>query len=203
MKTHPGRPLGLLQTVAEPSAPWKEIGMDFIVDFPANGDKTVIWTIIDLFSKKAHFVPCSGLPLARKLAKLFIQHIYRLHGVPRRIISDRGVQFTAQFWRNFIKLIGSSQGLSTAFHPSSNGASECVNAMVERYLCCYVSYQQSEWADLLPFAEVAYNNTVHHSTGMTPFKIVTGKKIVAIPELDIQQREPIAPKEWSAHIGRV
>lgn len=69
--------------------------MDFIVDLPESQGNTVIWTVIDLFSKQAHFVACSGLPSARKLAKLFITHIYhiyRLHGVPRRIVSYQGVQ---------------------------------------------------------------------------------------------------------------
>ncbi|KAM3833240.1 uncharacterized protein M6D78_011098 [Vipera latastei] len=61
-------------------------------------------------------------------------HVYRLHGVPRRIISDRGVQFTAQFWREFLRHIGSTQGLSSGYHPSTNGAAERVNATVERLL---------------------------------------------------------------------
>lgn len=117
--------------------------MDFVVDLPESNDNTVIWTIIDLFSKQAHFVPCTGLPLARKLAKLFIQHVYRLHGVPRHILSD-GVQFTARFWRHFIQAIGSTQRLSSAFRPSTNGAAERANAMVERYLRSYVSYQQTD-----------------------------------------------------------
>lgn len=75
----------------------------------------VIWTVIDLFSKRAHFIPCSRLWSACKLAKLFITHVYRLHGVPQWIISDWGVQFTARFWQEFIQRIGSSQGLSSAF----------------------------------------------------------------------------------------
>lgn len=82
-KSRPGKPLGLLQSVATPSRPWDEIIMDFVVDLPECNGNTVIWTIIDLFSKQAHFVPCRGLPSAWKLARLFIQHIYRLHRVPR------------------------------------------------------------------------------------------------------------------------
>lgn len=202
-KHRSGRPLGLLQSVADPHVPWEEIAMDFVVELPSSNGHNVIWTIIDLFSKQAHFVPCRGLPSARALAGLFIRHVYRLHGVPRRIISDRGVQFTARFWRQFLTRIGSSQGLSTAYHPSTNGAAERANAMVERYLRCYVSYQQDDWADLLPFAEVAYNNTVHRSTGLTPFRIVTGRDFTAIPELEDLTVEQGSPNEWSNRIGQV
>lgn len=91
-KTEDRKLLGLLQAVADPFRPW-EIRMDFIVDLPESNGHTVIWTVIDLFSKKVHFVPCSGLLSARKLEKLFIGHVYRLHRVPLHIISDRGVQF--------------------------------------------------------------------------------------------------------------
>ncbi|KAK9395824.1 retrotransposon-derived protein PEG10 [Crotalus adamanteus] len=182
MKRIPGKTPGLLQPVADPSQPWEEVAMDFIVDLPESKGNTVIWTVIDLFSKQAHFIACKGLPSAQRLAKLFLKHIYRLHGAPKRIISDRGVQFTAKFWRNFLTLIGSSQGLSSAFHPATNGAAEAANKMVEQYLRCYVSYQQTNWTDLLPFAEVAYNNSVHSSTGYTPFKVATGKEFNPIPE---------------------
>lgn len=92
-----GRPPRLLQQVADPCHPWKEIAMDFIVELPESRGNTVIWTMIDLFSKPAHFTACSGLPSARKLAKMFIKQVYQLHGVPRRIISDHRVQFTAKF----------------------------------------------------------------------------------------------------------
>ncbi|KAK9395678.1 hypothetical protein NXF25_019039 [Crotalus adamanteus] len=97
-KPQTGKPMGLLQTVADPSRPWEEITMDFIVALPENRGYNAIWTVVDLFSKHAYFIPCRGLPSARRLSRLFIQHIYRLHGTPRRIISDRGVQFTARFW---------------------------------------------------------------------------------------------------------
>lgn len=183
-KPKPGKPFGLLQSVANPCKPWEEIAMDFIVELPNSRGHTMIWTVIDLFSKQAHFIPCKGLPSAQHLACLFVHHIYQLHGVPKCIISDRGVQFTVKFWRNFLCYIGSAQGLSSAFHPSTNGAVEWTNTMVECYLRAYVSYQQDNWCELLPFAETAYNNSVHRSTGFTPFKIVTGKDFPAIPELD-------------------
>lgn len=158
--------------------------------------------VIDLFSKQAHFVPCKGLPSARRLAKLFVQHIYCIHSAPKWIISDRGPQFTAKFWKAFLKQTGTEQGLSSAFHPSTNGAAERANAMVERYLRSYVSYQQIDWYELLPFAESAYNNTVHSSIGYTPFKIVSGKEFSAIPELDTQTTGSTSPTHWGEKIRK-
>uniref|UniRef100_A0A2H6MZC8 Integrase catalytic domain-containing protein n=1 Tax=Micrurus carvalhoi TaxID=3147026 RepID=A0A2H6MZC8_9SAUR len=154
---------------------------------------------MDLFSKQAYFIPCKGLPSARKLSKMFVNHIYiyRLHGVPRRIISDRGVQFTEKFWREFIQAIGSSQDLSSGFHAQTSGLAVKTNQFIGQYLRCYVNYQQTNWADLLLFAEVAYNNAVHSSTGLTPFQINTGVEFVPMPELP---RHPSLPSmsltEW-------
>ncbi|XP_015683623.1 tyrosine-protein kinase Srms-like [Protobothrops mucrosquamatus] len=171
-KPSPGKPMGLLQPVADPHHPWQDIAMDFIVELPNSRGYSVIWTVVDLFSKQAHFVPCKGLPSARRLARMFLSHVYRIHGALCRIISDHGVQFTAHFWHNFIRLLGSSQGLSSAYHPSTNGASERANAAVERYLRSYVSYQQTDLVEWVVFVEVAYNNAVHSSTGFTPFRFL-------------------------------
>lgn len=195
-KRPPGKTPGLLQNVARPTAPWKEISMDFIVDLPPSEGCTVIWVVTDLFSKQVHFIPCTKIPSAKSLATMFVRHIYRLHGAPTRIISDRGVQFTSLFWREFLTLIGSAQGLSSAHHPQTNGACERTNGVLEQYLRCYVNYQQDDWVGLLPFAEVAYNNSVHSSTGFTPFQVVSGQDFVPIPELS--KIEPSCPTlaEW-------
>lgn len=176
--------------------PWEEIAMDFIMDLPKSRVNTVIWTVIYLFSKQAHFVACTGLSSARKLAKLFLTNIYRLYGVPQQIISDRGVQFTVKFWQQFLAMIGLSQGLSSAFHPSTNGAVERTNAMIQQYVRCYVEHQQGDWADLLPFAEVAYNNTVHSSTGYTPFYVTSGVEFVPIPECPRPKPKELGLQEW-------
>ncbi|KAK9408147.1 hypothetical protein NXF25_006921 [Crotalus adamanteus] len=81
-KSQPGRPVGYLQLVADPEHPWQDIAMDFIVELPSSKGHTVIWMVIDLFSKQAHFVPCRRLPTAQKLAYMFLTHIYQIHGAP-------------------------------------------------------------------------------------------------------------------------
>lgn len=97
-----GEAPGFLQQVADPHQPWEEIAIDFIIELPDSRGNTVIWTMIDLFLKQAHFTRLLRVTL-RKLAKMFIKQVYRLHSMPRRVISDCGVQFTAKFWRPFLR----------------------------------------------------------------------------------------------------
>lgn len=105
-------------------APWKEMSMDLRAELPENSGNSVIWVMTDIFSKQVHIIPCLKIPSARTLAKLFIEHIYRLHGVPECIISDRRVQFTSQFWQEFLKVLGTKQGLSSSHYAQTNVACE-------------------------------------------------------------------------------
>src|SRR4051794_20071163 len=82
-----------------------------------------------------------------------------------------------------LELLGVMIMLSSAFHPQTNGQTECVNQVLEQYLHCMVNYQQADWNQLLPMAEFAYNNTVQVSIGMSPFYASYGYH----PCLDFQQ----------------
>uniref|UniRef100_A0A803JAN2 Integrase catalytic domain-containing protein n=1 Tax=Xenopus tropicalis TaxID=8364 RepID=A0A803JAN2_XENTR len=148
--------------------------MDFIVELPPSQGKTVIWVVVDRFSKMAHFMSLPQLPSAKVLADLFITHIFKFHGFPENIISDRGVQFVSKFWRAFCSLVGTELSFSSAYHPQTNGQTERVNQSLEQYLRCYVSDNQSTWSELLPWAEFAYNNATHSSSGRSPFFVVYG-----------------------------
>lgn len=163
----------------------------------------MIWVVVDLFSKRAHFIPCTSIPTAKKLAKLFLQHVYRLHGAPKRIISDRGPQFTSKFWKQFTTLIGSTQALSSSFHPQTDGSTEILNSLLEQYLRCFTNHQQDNWSELLPFAEVAYNNTIHQSTGFTPYKVATGQDFLPFPELPTKQDTGFTPDQWITNLTQL
>ena len=108
--------------------------MDFVVDLPESQHKTVIWTVKDLLSKQAHFIPCSSIPMAQQLSKLFLHHIYHLHGTPSHIILDCGSQFVSKFWKSFLKLISTEQGLSSSSHPQTDGATEIAQNTLEQFL---------------------------------------------------------------------
>lgn len=168
-KTPRTHPAGELQPLPIPCKPWSHISMDFISDLPLSEGKSVVWVVVDRFSKMVHFVPLSKLPNAKTLASLFIEHVVRLHGVPENIVSDRGVQFVSSFWRAFCRRCDISLSFSSAFHPQTNGQTERLNQAVELFLRCYVSHNQLLWVRYLPLAEFAINNRVNSSTGVSPF----------------------------------
>jgi len=163
------KPYGLLSPLSTPERPWKEISMDFIVELPKSREMTTIMVIVDRLTKMAHFIPLRCLPTASIAADAFITNIFRLHGFPDSIISDRGSQFTSEFWNRMCQLLGITHSLSTANHPQTDGQTERVNGILEQYLRCFINERQNNWVDILPFAEFSYNNTLHQSTKQSPF----------------------------------
>ena len=96
--------------------------MGFVVGLPKTmGKYDSIWVIVDTLAKSNHFIPVKGTYNAEKLAKLYILEIFRSHGVPLSIISDRGTQFTSKFWKTLNAELGTRLDLSTAFHPQTDG----------------------------------------------------------------------------------
>ena len=163
------RPYGLLQPLPVPNRPWSSISMDFITDLPPSEGHDAILVIVDRFTKMAHFIPCSKSISGPETANLILANVVRLHGIPDDIISDRGAPFISHFWKRLFQLLGTTTKLSTAFHPQTDGQTERVNQVLEQYLRGVVSYQQDDWTTFLPLAEFAYNNTLHSSTGTSPF----------------------------------
>ena len=165
---------GLLMPLPIPTRPWSSLSMDFIVELPNSVGMTTILTIVDRWTKMAHFIPVESLPSAEETAELFINHVLRLHGLPDEIISDRGSQFTSRFWKRFLELLGIKRSMSSAYHPETDGQTERTNQTLEQYLRCFISYHQDNWVSLLPLAEFSFNNTLNASTKFTPFFANTG-----------------------------
>ncbi|XP_030066604.1 exocyst complex component 1 [Microcaecilia unicolor] len=157
-----------------PQQLWEDLSMDFITDLPLSQGNTVIWVVIDRFSKMAHFIPMKALPTVANLSVSFITHIFRLHGLPQRIISDRGSQFTSRFWRALCSAFGVTTLFSSAYHPQTNGMVERVNQTAKAFLRAYSNQRQDDWATLLPWAEFAYNNNLHSASQTTPFSTIYG-----------------------------
>jgi len=159
--------------------------MDFIVELPVSNGYNAVYVIVDRLSKMAHFLPTTTKVSAKGTAELFLQ-IFKMHGFPDDIVSDRGPQFTSKFWSSLLKMCGVHPNRSTAFHPQSDGQTERVNQILEQYLRMFCNYQQSNWAELLPLAEFAYNNTEHSSTKFSPFFANYGYH----PNFDLQLQPP-------------
>lgn len=108
---------GLLQQLPIPNGAWQDISMDFITGLPKSEGYTIIWVIVDRFTKFGHFIPLQHLIEAKILAQLFLDNITKLHGIPQTIVSDRDPLFLSQFWRELFKLLGTQLNFSTSYHP--------------------------------------------------------------------------------------
>jgi len=159
---------GLLQPNEAPDRPWKSIAMDFITDLPKSDGYDTILVVIDRLTKMSHFSPCSKDLDVRQFAKLFMKGIVRLHGLPHDIITDRGTLFTSDLWKETTGKLGIERGLSTAFHPQTDGQTERINGILEQYLRADINYQQADWCGYLPLAEFAYNNGYQETIKNTP-----------------------------------
>ncbi|QRW17243.1 Retrotransposable element Tf2 protein [Rhizoctonia solani] len=174
-------PVIALKPLEVPPFPFHTISYDFITGFPKSEGYDAILVVIDSFSKFGHFIPTSKKVLAKGLANLFVTHIWKLHGLPVRTISDRGTMFTGKFLRALYQRLGIKPSFSSAYHPESDGQTERVNQFIEFYLRSYVAADHSDWVKWLPLAEYAYNNAKHAATGKTPFKLVYGRNPIMNP----------------------
>ncbi|GKE51669.1 ty3-gypsy retrotransposon protein [Tanacetum coccineum] len=178
---HPNhKPYGLLQPLPTPSQPWHDISMDFITQLPPFKGKVCIWVIVDRLSKYAHFLPLSPNYTAITLASIFMHEIYRLHGLPKTIVSDRDPLFLSRFWKELFKLMGTKLVHSSAYHPQTDGQTEVVNRCLEMYLRAFVFDEPRTWAKLLYLAEFCYNTSHHSSINMSPFKALYGRDVTSI-----------------------
>jgi transposase InsO family protein len=144
-----------------------------------------------------HLVPCRDTCTAKDLALLFLTHVWRYHGLPKSIVSDRGPQFTSDFWLALCELLGTTAKLSTAYHPQTDGQSERMNAIMEQYLRAYVNYQQDNWVALLPMCEFAANNSFSESTKSSPFLANYGYHPRFLDVLAPQDKYPAVPRATS------
>ena len=164
------KPYGKLRSFPPPEKKWEEISMYFIFDLPKKSTKnTGIMVVVDKLSKRTHFIALNSKINAKETADLFYKEIYKHHGIPRKIISDRDSMFTSSVWRNLKKTLQVKLNLSTAFHPQTDGQSERALRVLKEMLRCYVNSMQNDWEKFLPGLEFAYNNSINESTKHTPF----------------------------------
>ena len=169
------RPIGELHPLPIPENRWDVISVDFIGELPDSHGQDAIMNVVDSVGKRAHFIPTNTTITALGAARLFLQNVWKLHGLPRSIVSDRGPQFVAEFTRELYRLLGITLSATTAYHPQADGQTERVNQELEQYLRIFVNERQDDWDELLPMAEFQYNNHIHSSTQQTPFFLDSGR----------------------------
>src|ERR1700753_1153854 len=152
---------GTLKPLPVPKGPWQSVSMDFIVELPKSDGYDTVLVVVDRLTKMAHFIPTTTKIDAKGTAQLLLDNVWRLHGTPLDVISDRGTQFASKVAQALFNLMGIKSNLSTAYHPQTDGQTERVNGILEQYLRIFSSYRQDDWAKLLPSAEFTYNNAEH------------------------------------------
>jgi hypothetical protein len=136
----------------------------------------VVLTVVDRFSKFAHFIPLSHPYSAPSVAKALFEGVVWLHGFPCSIVSDRDPVFTSAFWAELFKLARVRLHTSSAFHPHSDGQSEVVNHVITMYLCCLAGDRPKSWLRWLSWAEYCYNSSFQSALKCSPFRVVYGRE---------------------------
>src|SRR6266702_1546283 len=175
---HHQKPHLFLVTTDPEAQPFKVVAMDFITKLPLSNSYDSILTITDHdCTKAAIFIPCNETITSEGLAKLYLQHIYPHYGIPRRLITDRGMQFISIFMRTLCKTLGIKQNISSAYHPQTDGQSERNNQWLKQYLWHWSNTQQDNWADLMPIAQFTHNSWPNTTTKHSPFKLFMGNEL--------------------------
>lgn len=165
---------GLLQPLETPTSAWKVISIDFVEGLPNSHGFDCIFVVVDLFSKYSHFVALKHPFTALTVAKQYMLNIYKLHGLPHAIVSDRDKIFTSMLWKELFHLARVELRMSSAYHPQSDGQTERVNQCMETFLRCFANAVPSKWQDWLHLAEFWYNTTWHSALKQSPFFVLYG-----------------------------
>ena len=124
-----------------------------------------IMVVVDKLTKTAHFILVKSTYEAGDIARIFMKEIFRLHGLPKAIISDRDVKFTSNFWKGLFADLGTKINFSTAYHPQTDGQTERVNQVLEDMLRMYVMEKPTKWEDYLHLVEFAITMNSRHPWG--------------------------------------
>ena len=170
-----GKPYGPLMPLSIPATPWESVSIDFVTSLPLSdkGCDTLV-VFMDRLTKMVHLVPTTKHYSAESCAELFVDHVFRYHGLPKEFVTDRDKVWTSDYSRTLYKGLGIQQCMTTAYHPESDGQVERMNRVVQQVLRHYVEPCAKNWDRLLSLAEFAINSAKQESTGHTPFQLNYG-----------------------------
>ncbi|KAG6472970.1 hypothetical protein ZIOFF_070450 [Zingiber officinale] len=175
-KTERKKEARLLQLLPIPEKPWVSVSMAFISGFLKVDDMSSIMVVVDIFSKYAIFITAPSACPSDVATELFYCHVIKFFGLPNDIVSDRGTRFTGRFWTTLFNMMGNDLKFSIANHPHTDGQTERINHVLEKYLWHYVIASQKNWLELLDSAQFCYNLHKSSSMEMSPFEIVLGEQ---------------------------
>jgi transposase InsO family protein len=182
---------GLLHPLELACKPWTHISTDFITYLPESEGVTIILVVVDRFTKMAHCIPLKKKD-SPTVARAYLQNVWKYHGFPKDVVSDRDSTFTGSFFTDLYNYLGIKRSMSTAYHPQTDGQTERINQVIESYLRSYCNFEQNDWAAMLAMAEYAYNNSKHSATKISPFYANYGFEPRTTWPTEIQFRNPAA-----------
>ena len=190
------RTQGWLRPLPPPQRRWRDISMDYVGPLPPCTFMGItyryILVFVDRLTKMRHLVPTTSMEVD-EACDVFYQNVWKHHGLPDIVVSDRGSQFRSEFWKALCKRLRIDQRMSTGYHPQTDGQTERFNAVMEHYLRAYVNYMQDDWVKWLPGAEFSSNNTDSSSTLASPFLANYGQH----PRVGFEPAEPL-PQDLTA-----
>ena len=164
--------------------------MDLITDLPKlQGFDSILMIVDQGCSKAAKFIPCNKTIDGTGVTLEYLKHLVPWFGLPKQIISDCDPRFTSAFAKEMCKVLGIQQNLSTAFHPHTDGQTECMNAWIEQYLHPWISGKPNIWSQLLPVTEFAHNSWKYDIACKSPHELLIGIK----PQVILKHLESSTP----------
>ena len=201
IKTDHHAKMGALRPAHIPSRPFSTVTMDMITGLPVSGEQgyTAVLVIVDKLTKFAIIIPTHSTLSQEGFAKLFVEKVVNVYGLPEVIISDRDKRWATIFWKSVVANYGSVMALSSAHHPQTDGQTIILNAMIEQMLRAYVSSDKENWSNWLSVLAYSYNSSVHSSTKYSPNFLLMGYNPkasmgVIVPEVD-PARRPFLPSQ--------
>jgi hypothetical protein len=151
--------------------------MDFITGLPKSTKQNdAIMVVVENLSKSSHLIPVNSTCKAIDISNVFMKEIFKLHGMPREIVSDIDTKFTSNFWKSLMASFETKLLFNIAFFLQTDGQTKRVNQILEDMLRMHVMHHPKKWEDYLPLVEFACNNSYRESLKMNPFEALYGRK---------------------------
>lgn len=201
-KSRTGKQFGTYTPLDVADDRWRFINIDFLTgmepDIITKNDSILV--VIDRFSKMAHFIPTKKTVTTAEVADLFIKEVFRLHGAPQAIVSDRDSLFTSSLWERFAQRLGIKLNFTTSSNPQADGQVERLNRTLTERVRTLCQEQGTSWEKMLPLIEFSYNNSYQATIRATPFlasNTFHPRFVGLLNPLEPSQKDPLA-KEYSS-----
>ena len=183
-----------------PKKPFEKCALDIVgpLTITTSGNKYIL-TFQDSLTKFSKAIPLENQEAAT-VAKAFVTRVVTEHGIPEKVLTDQGTNFTGEVFKTTCKLLKIGKIQTTAYHPESNGALERSHRTLAKYLRHYINEAQTNWDEWLPYAMFAYNTTPHTATGFTPFELMYGHRATIPTALTKPPKETYSYEDYAQEL---